>query len=379
MINAAKSLFYQRLESAIKEYGGMLNAHLHLDRAGTLDEVYLQEIQHNILDTSYISLHEKHSIVGDLHKGKAYEFDDLNDRVNAYLDYMISVNTTRADTLVDVTADRVGLSAMQVMLDIKKQKAGKIELMVGSYSPLGFTDSEPQRWDLFVEGAKQADFIAALPEADDQHEYPTHIGFYEHCKRTLLLAKELNKPIHVHVDQRNEPSEDGTEQLIKAVREFGAPASENGEPMVWAIHLISPTTYDEARFKKMLDGMVECNIGIVSCPSAAIGMRQLRPLLTPTDNSIPRILEMLAAGVHVRLGSDNIADICSPSTTANLIDEVFVLSAAIRFYHPEILAKLAAGIRIGDADMEYIKEHLRKNELEIAKIMQRGHGSHCNR
>lgn len=379
MINAAKSLFYQRLESAIKEYGGMLNAHLHLDRAGTLDEVYLQEIKHKILDTSYISLHEKHSIVSDLHKGKAYEFDDLNDRVNAYLDYMISVNTTRADTLVDVTADRVGLFAMQTMLDIKREKAGQIELMVGSYSPLGFTDSEPQRWELFVEGAKQADFIAALPEADDLCEYPTHIGFYEHCRRTLLLAKELNKSIHVHVDQRNEPSEDGTEQLIRAVREFGAPVSATGEPMVWAIHLISPSTYDEARFNKMLEGMVECNIGVVSCPSAAIGMRQLRPLFTPTYNSIPRILEMLAAGVHVRLGSDNIADICSPSTTANLIDEVFVLSAAIRFYHPEILAKLAAGVTISEADKDYIKEHLRKNDQEIEKILRRERASNCKR
>jgi hypothetical protein len=98
-------------------------------------------------------------------------------------------------------------------------------------------------------------------------------------------------------------------------------------------------------------------------------MRQLRPLASPTFNSIPRILELLAAGVHVRLGSDNIADICSPSTTADLMDEVFMLSAAIRFYHIGILAKLAAGQKLDADERAMVAEHLRKNDEEIAKAL----------
>ena len=35
------SIFYTRLRAAIRAQGGMFNAHLHLDRAGTLDEQYL--------------------------------------------------------------------------------------------------------------------------------------------------------------------------------------------------------------------------------------------------------------------------------------------------------------------------------------------------
>ena len=78
---------------------------------------------------------------------------------------------------------------------------------------------------------------------------------------------------------------------------------------------------------------------------------------------------MLVAGVHVRMGSDNIADICSPSTTADLVDEVFVLSASLRFYNPEILAKLAVGAKLDDHERMIIKDHLAKNETEIAKHM----------
>ena len=359
------NLWYRRLDAAIRAQGGMFNAHLHLDRAGTLDEVYMESIGHRILETSYVSLHEKHGLITDLHQGRAYQVDDFKRRVNAFLDEMVEVNTARADTLVDVTADGVGMSALQWMEDIKRQRAGQIDLRIAAYSPLGFDDSEPERWDLMVEGARRADFLAALPEADDTHEYPTHIGFYEHCRRMLVLAKQLDKLLHVHVDQRNEPSENGTEQLIAAVREFGAPVSKTGEPMVWAVHLISPSTYDEERFAAMVSGMLECNIGMITCPSAALGMRQYRPILTPTYNSIPRVLEMLAAGVHVRIGSDNVADICSPSTTADLIDEIFVLSAALRFYQPEILAKLALGSKLDERERNFIADHLAKNEEEI--------------
>lgn len=370
MVNSRKnSLWYQRLALAINEFGGLFNAHLHLDRAGTLDEVYMENIGHRILDSSYVSLHMKHSLITNLHSGKAYDSSDFKKRVNLFINDMVDAKTIRADTLVDVTTDGIGLQALNWMQEIKNERAHEIDLRLGAYTPFGFDDSDPARWDLMVKGAQHSDFIAALPEADDKNEYPTHIGFYEHCRRTLLLAKDLGKPIHVHTDQRNEPSESGTEQLIKAIREFGAPKSKDNEPMVWAVHLISPSTYDDDRFYKMVADMVECNIGLITCPSAAIGMRMYRPIMTPTYNSIPRVLEMLASGVHVRMGSDNIADICSPSTTADLIDEIFVLSAAIRFYNPEILAKLATGHKLNLKEREIISDHLNKNQIEIDKFL----------
>lgn len=363
------NLWYQRLDAAIRHEGGMFNAHLHLDRAGTLDEFYMESNGHRILDSSYVSLHRKHSLITDLHKGKAYEKTDFFRRVNLFLDEMIEVNTARADTLVDVTADGLELTALEWMSEIKQARAKQINLQIGAYSPFGFDDADPVRWDLMVEGARRADFIAALPEADDQNEYPTHIGFREHCRRMLVLAKSLNKPLHVHLDQRNEPTESGTEQLIEVMRECGGPTAPDGTPMVWAVHLISPSTYDDDRFNRVVSGMLECNIGIITCPSAAIGMRMYRPVMTPTYNSIPRILEMLAAGIYVRMGSDNISDICSPSTTADLVDEIFVLSAAIRFYNPELLGKLAAGVRLTGKERAVIKEHLEKNNAEIAKFL----------
>ena len=77
------------------------------------------------------------------------------------------------------------------------------------------------------------------------------------------------------------------------------------------------------------------------------------------------MLEFLAAGVKVRIGSDNINDITSPAGTTDLIDELFVLSNAVRFYDIDILAKIAAGRLLDDADREKIRHHLVLDAAEV--------------
>lgn len=364
------SIWHNHLRKNIARFGGMFNAHLHLDRAGTFDDRYLVSTGHRVEYDFHVSLSKKHSMIHDLHAGPAFDRDDFFERVNATVDAMVSAGTRRGDTMVDVTHDNVALNGLGWMKEIKASWVGKFDLRLAAYTPFGFDDAEPRRWEVFVEGAKQADFIGALPEADDTDHYLTHIGFMEHYRRVLELSQELGKMVHFHTDQRFEASECGTELLVEAVRRYGAPASKDGEPMLWAVHVVSPSTYDEARFAKLADDMSELNIGVIACPSAALGMRMLRPLMTPTGNCIPRVLELISRGVFVRLGSDNIADICSPSTGPDLVEEVFVLSAAIRFYQPELLAKLACGIPLHAGDRAIVTEHLRKNEAEISRTLK---------
>lgn len=361
--------FYARLEGAIADNGGIFNAHLHLDRCSTLDDRYLASADHRILGNSHVSLQKKHSLIGALHEGPAYEPDDLRTRVHGALDAMVSCGTARADTLVDVTPDRVGLSALEIMRAIARERAPEIDLRVGAYTPLGFRDCEPERWEIFVEGAGRADFVAALPEADDTDDYPDNIGFEESCRRVLALAAELGKPLHVHTDQRVEPGERGTERLLDVMRAHGGPEPAGDEPAVWAVHMVSPSTYEQARFDALVEGLLELRVGVIVCPSAALGMRQLRPLLTHRDNSIPRVLELLDAGVRVRLASDNVADICSPSTTFDLVDEVFALSAAIRYYDVAVLARLAAGQPLTPDEHRSVRSHAERNAAEIARAL----------
>ncbi len=363
--------FFSDLKHKIRMLGGLFNAHLHLDRSGTYYATNaLLMAPEQGAETSSLSLSAKHSLIPVIHASPCYDESALSERVSGILDLMVNAGTVRADTLVDVTTDRVKLSALNTFIEIKKKRQGSLDFQIGAYSPLGYKDAEPDRWALLLEGAELADFIGSLPERDDQSDYPDHIGFDEHCSRMLLLSQQLNKPVHIHVDQKNQPHENGAERVVKLMRELGIASPPAGaEPSVWLIHVISPSTYDEVRFNALLVDLAELNIGVICCPSAALSMRQIRPILTPTFNSIARILEMLAAGIHVRLGSDNICDITSPAGTADLLDEIFVLCNAIRFYDIDILAKLGAGVRLNAADIERIKAHIDRDAIEIKQAM----------
>lgn len=357
--------YFDALRQEIAALGGMFNAHLHLDRSGTL------AIEGGrTAAVSYVSLSKKHGLIPAIHNSPAYDPANLKARTTGFIDTMVGCGTTRADSVVDVTADRVGMTAFDVFRSLSTERRGEIDFRIGAYSPLGFTDAEPVRWELLEAAAGKADFIGSLPERDDHVNYPDHIGFGEHCCRVIDLALRLDKPVHIHVDQRNDPRENGAEQVLDLLRDRGFMLPKRTEPAVWFVHVISPSTYDERRFDRLLAGLSEYNIGVICCPSAALSMRQLRPLSVPAFNSIARILEMLAAGIHVRLGSDNLCDVTSPAGSPDLLDEVFVLANALRFYDVSIMAQLAAGRRLDPASRLRVQQHLEHDREEVANVIR---------
>ncbi len=187
----------------------------------------------------------------------------------------------------------------------------------------------------------------------------------------LDLAKRRDMDLQVHVDRVNHPNENGTERLLDVIEREKLGFGTAGAPKIWAVHMISPSCYPQTRWDELVERLRAANVGVICCPSAALGMRQLRGVMTPTGNSIARVLELCAAGIQVRLGSDNLADMLSPSTTADLTDEVFILSAALRFYDTDILAKLACAKPLGPQDRAKLREHLDENDVETAKAIRR--------
>lgn len=365
---SAATEYFSELVDRIATLGGLHNAHLHLDRAGTYHRTVQLLAEQGVGNGSSLPIAGKHAVIPLVHASELFDPPVLRERTARYLERMVDVGTAIADTVVDVTADRVGLTALETFLDLKADFSDRLVFRPGAYTPLGFRDDEPRRWDLFREGALLADLIGLLPERDDKARYPDHIGFAESCRRGIGLALELGKPIHIHVDQGNVASEQDSEIVARVVRELSGGRPLGPEPLVWLIHVISPSTYDEARFQRLLSELAEMDIGVITCPSAAISMRQYRPLSSPTYNSIARILDMLAAGIQVRVGSDNICDITSPAGTADLLDEMFVLCNAMRYYDIGVLARLATGQRLSAGERERVARHLQEEHAYVAEV-----------
>ncbi len=233
MNNRDVSPYFEELNVKIQSLGGLLNAHLHLDRAGTYHATVDLLKAQGIRDGSLLSLPRKHAIIPLIHNSTCFDPPEMSRRVQGYLDTMVQVGTSRADTVVDVTTDRVQFTALETFLQLKEVYRGKLDLRVGAYSPLGFRDDEPERWNLLVEGAKRADFIGLLPERDDKADYPDHIGFEESCRRGIGLARELGIPIHIHVDQANHQYEAGAELVARVVRSAAFGSAADKEPYIW--------------------------------------------------------------------------------------------------------------------------------------------------
>ena len=352
-----KTKFETDLRKLVLDKGGAMNAHAHLDRAETLDRKYLSHVGIDPLEASTYPLQVKQNLTGDLHRGPAYTPKDLKERMSRILKAMArDFKTKQVWSLIDTTAD-IGRIAFDVALELKEQLSDVIDFRVGSYPIFGFRDSEPGRWKTFEEASVEADFLGALPERDEKEG---HIGFKEHLRRILCLAADLYKPVQVHVNQANDPRENGTEELVHAT-DYCMPSGKrlkDGKPLVWAVHSISPSAYDGERFRNLLDGMYECNMGLICCPTAAISMEQKREILTPTHNSIARVLEMLVRGIPVGLGSDNIADVFVPSGTPDMCIEAIRLNDYVRFYVPEIWAKVLTGEELNEMDRLSIKRSL---------------------
>jgi len=307
----SNNMFITELTRNIEMRGGLFNAHLHLGRSNTLE---------NISD-AHLSLDEKHLRIKDLYKKQAACKHSIP-RIKSCIEELIKFGTKRADTCVDIF-DEIGLDSMKIFTALRDSYRNEIDLRLGPYSPY---EISPSTHELLYESAKEADFICSLP---DEHK-----NFTGDIEKTFDIASQFKISPHFHLDQKNIPKENGTEILCDVMEAHGVKGA-------WAVHVISPSSYDEERFFNLVDRLLKNDIGIITCPSGAISMYQRREVVAPTHNCIARVWELVNAGVKVKVGSDNTGDMLCPATTLNLLDEIILLANATRNYNIDDLAKLA--------------------------------------
>ena len=352
------------LTQLVQELGGAVNFHAHIDRAHTLHPRYLEHFGLTPLAATSAPLKVKQSLAGQLHIGPAYTEEDLDRRMRKVIERSRDMGVVRLVTCIDATPD-IGLRAIRVALRLKEEFANIMRIEIVPHPIFGFKEDRrfpTSRWDRFQEACAMCDGVGSLPERDVRHD---SIGHTEHLRRTLLLGKELKKPVYVHIGQANDPRERDIFELIDAVKWLDYRSGQYDEPVVWAIHDISSSAFCEQDFARVLAGHIEYNIGLICCPKAGVSMRQNRALIGPTRNSIARVLEVALCGIHVRLGTDNISDLFVPTSTEDMLDQAIVLADVLRFYDPAVLAKLVAGVKLNDNDKETIRLHL---ERDIARF-----------
>ena len=246
----------------------------------------------------------------------------------------------------------------------------KLELRVAPTPIFGFKKGT-KRWEVFEVAAHMCDYLSLLPEKDDftkGSDPDGKVGFKHHVRMGLELACSLRKEIQFHVDQADLPSEEGSFRVLEVLESQHQPDLGAHAPSVWLIHAISPSAYDEMRFRRLLGMLREHNVGIIVCPTAALTMRQLRSVNAPNHNSIARVGEFIKARVPLRIGTDNISDVFVPQGDGDMLTEVKVGDMATRLNLPHIWAKLACGVSLNNVDINEVGSALYEERKACLKV-----------
>ena len=367
----------------VMKFGGFFNAHAHIDRAHTLrmKPDALSHIGTTCYAASNLPLSVKQNLVGDLHLGIAYTPENLETRMRYAFERQRALGVTRIHTNIDATPDlpEDGLLAINIALKLKTECAKNgLEVAIGPTPIFGFKDDNRHklhRWEVFKEAARIGDLISGLGEKDEGVSIfgrSPKYGFETHIYKVIELMHEFHKKGELHLDQMNIPGESGTERLLKILEVVDLPKFPDGEPALWVIHQISPSSYDEDRYARLVDKLLEFNIGVKVCASAGLSMRQLRSVDSKTHTSLARVLELVKAGVPVLLGSDNIADVFVPQGTGDMLAETVWASTALRASLYSLWAKLAAGVRPNDVDRTHVGQVLYEDRKACMKVAPAG-------
>jgi hypothetical protein len=340
-----------------------IDGHCHLDRAWTAEDKYWEHARLSVRDLRIGSLKLKQSAMGKLHMGLAYESAELLERMRAVLEAKLAAGEREVWACIDTSPD-IGMRAIEAALTLKSEFASRIELKIGAYPIFGFKTPNSDRYQLIRQAAPLVDFLVGLPERDAREGHE-QIGFNGHIKLLLAIAHEFHLPVHFHLDQANVPTECGTKTLIQAVRWLGSPEVPwMAGPTVWGVHLVSTSALPEDEFKgEIVWGLREYNIGVIVCPHAAISMRQIRPVLSPTRNSIVRVRELAVGEVTLGFGTDNIGDIFVGLRRPDLGRELELIGSAVRFDDDVIWGKIASGTPLDDVDIDQLQRSLDEDQI----------------
>lgn len=346
-----------------QEFGGMINFHVHGDRAYTRHQGYYSYdgMEVPVLNADAFSLKEKQKLTWVLHKGPGFKKECIEERVRKLFDSSLNQGVRQIWTTSDVTHN-VGLKSFEVLDNLKKEYSSEgLDVRIGVYNPSGFKDSAPERFELFEAAAEKGDFLVALAEKDENNG---HIGAHQHNLYMLGLAYDLKQkrnkdiPIQFHVGQANTPEDNSVDILLEDIdwklkRDLRVLGNKEA-PSIQIVHAISPFCRDEDYISHFISKLRDVGASLVCCPKAALSMRQEREYMVPTHNSIADIWRVALESdgkVPIFFGTDNVGDIYIPSGNTDVADEAEEVATSLRINKERLLAKICAGKSFDDFDL----------------------------
>jgi cytosine/creatinine deaminase len=293
--------------------------HIHLDKVGTLP--LLGRNRTGTLGEAISILHQTK---------RSASPEEVAARAGVVIRQAVVSGTTRIRSHVDV--DTVGgLAPLRGVVQAAREHADLCEVQTVVFPQEGII-RDPGAAGLMEAAMREGgDVVGGMPhwEADDR-------AAREHIGICLRLAQRHDADVDMHVDETDDPGSQTLAMLIEATVEHG------WQGRVTAGHCCAMAAWDDGYAAEVIAAAAAAGVGFVTNPATNL-LLQGRADGEPRRRGLPRIKEMLAAGLPVACGQDCVHDGFYPFGTADQLQVALIYCHAAQLSLPaEIDAALAA-------------------------------------
>lgn len=268
---------------------------------------------HIHLDTTQTAGEPSWNISGTLFEGierwaerkELLSIEDVKARAKQTLKWQIANGIQYVRTHVDVSNPT--LTALKAMIEVREEMREWIDIQIVAFPQEGI-NSYPNGKALMEEAVQLgADVIGAIPHFEFTREYGIDSLHF-----IFELAQKYDCLIDVHCDEIDDEQSRFVETLAALAHKF-----EMGEK-VTASHTTAMGSYNGAYASRLFRLLRMSKINFVANPLVNIHL-QGRFDTYPKRRGVTRVKEMLAAGINVCFGHDDVFDPWYPLGTANML------------------------------------------------------------
>lgn len=274
-----------------------VNGHLHLDKVYTLQmagEDALKEYTGGGMGGAMTGIERAADFKS------SYDQSWIIPNVRKACDLAIKYGNTHIRAFADVDT-KARLEGVGALLKMREEYKDRIELQVVAFPQDGIA-REPGAKELVRKALEMgADVVGGIPWIEFTKE-----DEQDHVDSMCSLARKFDKPISMLLDDVGDMEERTLEMLCKQAIAMG------WQGRVTAQHCRAMELYPENYFRKLVSLLKKAGVGLVSDPHTG-------PLAA-------RVKDLLAAGVPVALGQDDIQDAYYPFGENNMLQVAFLAS-----------------------------------------------------
>ena len=251
--------------------------------------------------------------------------DAVAQRALAYCDMAVAQGLLAIRSHVDICDDR--LLAVDALLDVQRRVAPYLTLQLVAFPQDGFYRSPNAEKNLLRALDRGVQVVGGIP-----HFERTMADGAASVKRLCEIAAERGLLVDMHCDESDDPLSRHIETLAAETHRLGLHGRVAGS------HLTSMHSMDNYYVSKLLPLIAEAGVAAIANPLINITL-QGRHDSYPKRRGMTRAPELIAAGVNVAFGHDDVMDPWYPLGTANALQVAHVGTHAAQMLSRDEIAE----------------------------------------